>query len=239
MGKGASLFLASFLCFASMTSAAPITYNVTVDSTSISGTAGSLDFEFNPGPLVTQAASLQILNFASDGTPAGNPSLTGDVTGALPATLTFDNGTAFNDYFEGFTFGSTLSFQVSLFGPALSSPDGKSTSGSTFAFSMFSDAAGTLSVLTADTTDGFAFTIDVNLDGTTTVTNSSAQTTVVPAITPVPAPMIGRGLPAVLAVGGVLFGAKLLERSKKRCSLATGAVPEASALPLIAVSIGL
>ncbi len=31
----------------------------------------------------------------------------------------------------------------------------------------------------------------------------------------VPAPLIGRGLPLVLAVGGVLFGAKLLERSKK------------------------
>src|SRR5271166_3229645 len=181
MGKGASLFLASFLCFASMASAAPITYDVTVDSSSISGTAGSFDFNFNPGPLVTQSASLQILSFASDGTLAGSPTLTGDVAGTLPATSTFDNGTAFNDYFEGFTFGSTLSFQVSLFGPALSSPDGTSTSGSTFALSMFSDAAGTIPALTSDTTNGFAFTIDLNLDGTTTVTNSSAQTTITPA----------------------------------------------------------
>ena len=31
----------------------------------------------------------------------------------------------------------------------------------------------------------------------------------------VPAPLIGRGLPLVLAVGGILFGAKLLQRSKK------------------------
>ena len=138
---------------------------------------------------MTQAASLQILDFTSDGTLAGGPTLTGDVVGALPATLTFDNGTGFNDYFEGFTFGSTLSFQVSLYGPALSSPDGTSTSGSTFAFSMFSDAAGTMPALTTDTTDGFAFTIDVNLDGTTTVTNFSAQTTVEPATTPaVPEP---------------------------------------------------
>jgi len=126
---------------------------------------------FNPGPLVTQSASLQILNFTSDGTLAGSPTLTGDVAGALPATLTFDNGTGLNDYFEGFTYGSTLSFQVSLYGPALSSPDGTSTSGSTFAFSMFSDAAGTIPALTTDTIDGFAFTVDVNLDGTTTVTN--------------------------------------------------------------------
>lgn len=36
------------------------------------------------------------------------------------------------------------------------------------------------------------------------------------ALTTVPAPVIGRGLPVLLAVGGILFGAKLLERSKKR-----------------------
>jgi hypothetical protein len=101
MGKGVWLFIATFLCFASMASAAPITYDPTVNTSSISGTAGSLDFNFNPGPLVTQSASVQILSFASDGTLAGSPMLTGDASGALPATLTFDNGTAFNDYFEG------------------------------------------------------------------------------------------------------------------------------------------
>jgi len=153
MSKGASLFVAAFLCFASIASAAPINYDVTVDSSSISGTLGSLDFNFNPGPLVTQPASLQTFDFTSDGTLAGSPTLTGDVAGALPATLTFDNGTGFNDYFEGFTFGSTLSFQVSLYGPALSSLDGVSTSGSAFAFSMFSDAAGSIPALTTDTTE--------------------------------------------------------------------------------------
>jgi PEP-CTERM motif len=215
MGKGASLFIASFLCFASMASAAPVTYDVTVDTSSIAGTAASLDFEFNRGPLVTQSASLQILNFTSDGTLAGSPELTGDVAGALPATLTFDNGTAFNDYFEGFTYGSALSFQVSLYGPALSSPDGVSTSGSTFAFSMFSDAGGTIPALTTDTTDGFAFTVDVNLDGTTTVTNFSAQTTVEPATTPaVPEPGT---LPLMaVGIGGIglwlAFGSRLQRR---------------------------
>jgi hypothetical protein len=188
MSKGASVFIAAFLCCASIASASPITYDATVDTSSISGTVGSLDFNFNPGPLVTQPASLQILNFTSNGALTGSPTLTGDVSGALPATLTFDNGTGFNDYFQGFTFGSTLSFQVSLYGPALTSPDGVSTSGSTFAFSMFSDAAGTIPALTTDTTDGFAFTVDVNLDGTTTLTNFSEQTTVVPVTPAIPEP---------------------------------------------------
>jgi hypothetical protein len=185
MIKYAAPFIIALFGFASTALAAPITYDVAVNTSSVSGTAGSLDFEFNPGPLVTQAASLQILSFASDGSLAGSPALTGNVAGALPATVTFDNGTAFNDYFEGLTYGSTLSFHASLFGPALSVPDGTSTSGSTFAFSMFSDAAGTMPTLTTNTTEGFAFTIDVNLDGTTTVTNFSAQTTVVPATTPI------------------------------------------------------
>jgi hypothetical protein len=165
------LFCLIALCGASLSPASPISYTVTVDSSPISGTAGSLDFSFNPGPLVSQAASLQILNFNGNGTLAGGFSTIGDVSGSLPGTVTFDNGTGFNDYFQAFTFGSTLSFQVSLFGPALTSPDGVSTSGSTFSFSMFSDAAGTKPALTTDAVNGFAFIVNVNLDGTTTATS--------------------------------------------------------------------
>jgi hypothetical protein len=207
----ASLFIASCLCFASVAPAAPLDYQVSVDTSSLLGTAGSLDFNFEPGPLVTQAASLQILSFASDGTPAGSPTLTGDVSGALPATLSFDNATGFNDYFEGFTFGKNLRFEVSLYGPALSSPDGTSTSGSTFAFSLFSDAAGTIPALTTDATEGFAFKVDVNLDGTTRVTNFSAPTDV-SAVGPVPEPS------GLVLLGAVLawFGARHWRPPRRR-----------------------
>ena len=199
-----SALLLCLVCFPGLASAD--VYSVTVDTSSIAGTVGSLDFNFNPGSLVTQGASLQILSFSGDGSLAGSPTLTGDVSGALPATLTFDNGTGFNDYFQGFTFGSTVSFDVSLYGPALSSPDGTSTSGSTFAFSMFSDAAGAIPALTSDTTNGSAFTVDVNLDGTTTATNSSVETTI-SRVSAVPEPsslmLLGAGL-AAIALGTFL-----------------------------------
>jgi len=188
------------LCAAGALSAGPIIYDITVDTSSVSGDAGSLDFQFNPGPFITQAASLQILNFASDGTLAGSPTLTGDVSGALSGPLTFDNGTPYNDYFEDLSFGSTLSFQVSLFGSALSSPDGTSTSTSAFAFSMFSDAAGTIPILTSDTTDGFASVLTVNLDGTTTPSNFSDQTSVFPAESAVPEPALFRILVLMLVM---------------------------------------
>jgi hypothetical protein len=164
--------------------AGPMTYHVAVDTSSIHGTTGSLDFNFNPGPLVTQPASLQILNFASDGSLTGAPQTFGDVTGGpLPTTLTFDNGGAFNDYFTTFTFGSTLAFDVKLFGSALTAPDGTSTSGTAFGFSLFSDPAGTLPVLTTDPT-GLAFRIDIFLNGTTSVTSHSPVTSVQPVPEP-------------------------------------------------------
>jgi PEP-CTERM motif len=160
-----------------------VTYDVSVDTSSITGTAGSLDFQFNSGPTMTQFATLQILNFATDGTlDPGGPSLIGDVSGTLPATLSFDNGGGFDDYFTGFTFGSTLSFQVNLSGPAVTSPDGVSTSDSTFGFSMFSDPGGLIPALTTDP-NGFAFTTDIDLDGSTTPTNNSTQLTATPVVT--------------------------------------------------------
>lgn len=152
-----------------------ITYSVSVNTSSIAGASGSLDFQFNPGPNTTQAASIEILGFS--GGALGSPTVTGDVTGTLPGAVTIDNGSIFNDYFTGYTFGSALSFDVSLSGPALTSPNGTSSSGSAFAFSMFSDAGGTIPALTNDP-NGFAVTIGVNLDGSTTAATSSAQTNV-------------------------------------------------------------
>jgi hypothetical protein len=178
---------------------------ITVNTSSVLGDAGSLDFQFDPGPLLSEPATLQILSFASNGTLSPPAFPTGDVTGTLPGTLSFDNLTAFNDYFEDFRYGSTLSFEVSI-----SSAAG-GTSGSAFGFSMFSDAAGTIPALTTDTTNGFAAIIGVNTDGSTTVTDFSMQTAVTPATGSAPEP----GGMALLGTAAALLGTLRLWRKPR------------------------
>jgi hypothetical protein len=179
---------------------------VTINTSSITGTNGSLDFQFNPGPLTSQFATLEIENFTTDGTLDGAPQLTGDVSGGpLAATMLLDNGTVYNDYFQDFTYGNQLSFDLLFSGPAVSVPDGISTSGSTFAFSMFSDPLGITPVLTSDTTDGWAVTTSVNLDGSLAPSNDSSQAAL-GSVTPVPEPSpILLLIPAMMLLFGLRY----------------------------------
>jgi hypothetical protein len=93
-------------------------------------------------------------------------------------------------------------FDIRLFGPAVNAPDGTSSSGSTFAFSMFLDAAGTVPALTTDLTDGFASLANINLDGSISVTNFSTATTVT-SVSAVPEPGSLALIGTTLAVLGV------------------------------------
>lgn len=68
----------------------------------------------------------------------------------------------------------------------------------------FSVANATIADLRSVNSQGFNFATDI-YSGSTKNTGAVAA----------PAPPIGRGLPAVLAIGGILFGAKLWERRKK------------------------
>jgi hypothetical protein len=185
-----------YFLFAAATASAGPFYLVNVDTSSLAGTHGAIDFNFVQGGMFTQAASVDIVNFSSDGTQ-GTPSTIGDVSGTLPSTVTIDNTAGLNDYFTDFLFGNTLSFRLVFYGPAVDTPDGFATSGSSFAFSLFSDAAGTAPALTNDSVNGYAFTTDVNLDGSTTLTNYSNETTA-DLVTPEPFTLPLVGAPLIL-----------------------------------------
>jgi len=124
--------------------------NLTVNTSTINGTTGSIDFQFNPGPLTTQAATVQILNFTGATYVSGTQLDIGGATGGpLPTTITIANSGADNEDFEDIKFGNSLAMTLSFTGPAITSPNG-SLSSSTFALALFSDLAGTKPVLTTD-----------------------------------------------------------------------------------------
>jgi hypothetical protein len=75
---------------------------------------------------------------------------------------------------------------------------------------------GTMSEILVVETNATAF-----VPGTVLETDGGAASG--PGFAPVPAPLIDHGFPGLLAVGGLLFGATLFERSKRRRSLGTAA----------------
>jgi hypothetical protein len=89
-------------------------YTVTANTSSIAGQHGYLDLQFEPSPAITNLATATVSGFTTNGTLTGAAALTGDVTGQLPAALDFDNQTAFNDYFQETTFGTTETFTITL-----------------------------------------------------------------------------------------------------------------------------
>src|SRR5260370_16467139 len=64
--------------------AGPVTYSVVVNTSSISGQSGNIDFQFNPGGGISDPAFVTISAFSSNGTLAGQPALAGGPTGTRP-----------------------------------------------------------------------------------------------------------------------------------------------------------
>jgi hypothetical protein len=190
---------------------ADIQYVVTVDTSSQSGNGGYIDLQFDPSSFTTQPANADVTNFSTDGTLdifGDNPfdGMSGDVSGTLPGTVSFDNGTSTNEYTQGMTFGTTISFNVDLSGPAIDLPNGEG--GGSF-FLTFYDPSG--NALLTNNPNGPAFEVDINGDGSTTATafaNASGGATVVTSagpteVTPTPEPsmvlLLAGGLAAMAA----------------------------------------
>jgi hypothetical protein len=149
-------------------------YDVSIDTSSIAGTSGYLDFQFNPGG-VSAPASITISNFQTTGgilapfDPNIGTGDFGDATGMLPGTLTLDNGTQFNDVYQGFTFGTNYSFELDLSDPP-AFPDGSS-----FAMTLYGSDGGTTLLSNNPDGSGSALRLDLSPDGLTVTTAYAAQ----------------------------------------------------------------
>jgi hypothetical protein len=146
-----------------------ITYLVIVDPSGLSGTNGFMDVQFNPGALPGTQVAFAVMEQPNDwlqGIPGTGTTMGSAFQILFQGTVSFGNSTSFNDYFQPLVFGSTPdSFFMDFSGPALESPDGTSTSGTTFSLSFFDS---NLNPVLTNNPDGFAATININLDGTTT-----------------------------------------------------------------------
>src|SRR5438045_3371420 len=109
-----SAFAVAFALTTFVAQAAPLQFQVTIDTSSIGGTGGSLDIQFNPGLPPSDAATATVSTFAPVANIGGAPAVIGDVSGDLTTTLALTNSTPFNDYFQAFTYGSRISFLLTI-----------------------------------------------------------------------------------------------------------------------------
>jgi hypothetical protein len=181
-----------------------------IDTSSVAGTTGSIDLQFNPGPNIALNASVAVLGF--QGATSTFDQQTGSVSGGpLPNTVTLNNLDVLNEDLEGLNFGNSITLTLDFSGPAINSP-GSAPSGSVFTLGLFSDPGATMP-LPIDPT-GIAFAANINPNGQFTTLIVSPEVSIVPA------PLIGYGFPVFLAIGGVLFGVKLGKASAGRISAA-------------------
>lgn len=135
-------------------SADPISFFVDVDTSSVAGTAGSLEFQFASN-LGSPPGNALLWSYSSDGTVNSTPySFTGNFSGGLPNPLTIsETMTQAADIGQDFTFGNDLSFKVTLSEPGTfnlllwDTPGGL---GNNLLSSPDPDAAGAAVVITVD-----------------------------------------------------------------------------------------
>ncbi len=200
------------------TAHADLVFNVSVDTSSLSAQSGYLDFQFNPGDSSALSATANVTLFQTAGGILSQPAiLTGDAAGSLPGTVTLDNGTVYNDAFQGFTFGDSFGFTLTLSGPAVDTPGG--TTGSVFALSLY--GADEITPLLTTDPNGSVATIDLNADGTASVftfPQSPTDSTPAASVTVLNAVPEPSALTMVLLASSLQVGLIVFRRARRRRS---------------------
>ena len=201
-------FVILFVCFHVCTPDArgDYIYQVYVDTSSLQGTSGVLDFQLNPQVIGVQSLTATISGFSSVNGTLGSiltPTF-GQVSGQLPNNITLVNSSDINDISQYIKYGLTLQFVVSLSGNAVQNPT-NGVGGSAFLFSLLDSNLNPL--LTSDP-GGTLAGISVFSDGSTDVStfppndSSPPLVTVTPLVSvPEPTSMIPLGIGMVTLAG--------------------------------------
>ncbi len=182
------LLIIALVVFAASSAFASLSYNVSIDTSSLANQAGYLYFQYLPVNAANSTAT--VYGFASNGTLAAFSSsnvVNGSaVTGQLPGTVTFANTNGINDYNHSIQFGNTMTYQLSFSDPVSGGPAGGN---STFSLGLYSDEGGLNPLL-----GGTLYTISLMNDGTASTQILANEVNV--AATPIPAAawLFGSGL---------------------------------------------
>jgi hypothetical protein len=190
------------LTFSAICVAQADTFQVTI-SDQLKNQAGFLAFDFlagSPAPNNTVVIS----NFSTDGTLSSN-SQSGSASGTLaPGPLTLSDASFFNEFLQGLTYGTVISFQFTVGNNSIGNaiPDN-------FSFYLLDNNKDPYQ--TSDTVANSLFSIDLDGPGSTPVvyTSSYAQAQVTPANTIVPEPPLA---PLTLALLGCVIYIRRGER---------------------------
>jgi hypothetical protein len=190
------LLIISVIMFAASSAFAALSYDVTVDTSAISGSNGYLYLQYASANAVNSTATLYGYNGGTLAATNSTSVIDGSyVTGMLPGTVVFRNTNGTNDYNHGITFGSSTKFSLSLAAPAFGGTPGGN---STFSLGLFSDEGGSTPLYNLiginNSVAGTLFTIDLNNDGTASVQTLANEASVTPTPIPAAAWLLGSGL---------------------------------------------
>jgi len=201
------LILTCVICTAG-SAFATSTFDVTVNTSAVTGETGYLYLQYDPLNAVSSTAT--VFYFSTNGTLGATApgAFTGSgsanseyyVTGTLPNTVVFANTNAVNDYNQAITFGATLSFSV-----ALSDPAAGGGGVSTFSLGIFQDALGNTPLYNVNDPNVPGTVVELNLANNGTVSESILD----PQDVTVPIP------PTVLLFGAGLLGMLGIRRNVK------------------------
>ena len=124
--------------------AGSITYDVTVDTSSLASTTGGIQFTLTAGNSPAPLDTATITAFTPQAGLVPPPTTAGGLSGDLTGTMIMDNQNP-SLFFETLTYASALSFQVTL----SSTPGTTSSPDTLFAFYLFDSSGNSVSGRTA------------------------------------------------------------------------------------------